>query len=176
MTNNIDPLTVLATDADVAGWMNEASEFSMLSMFEDSPSFSKFHAAISRFSARPYMCTHIDYMLLWQCYFNQYFNLSSMLSFMSDIRLGLVMLEHPKFEGLACWPRLGGERFGGHELFPVASVGVLKIVREWSQKCPKFLHHETVDFCGILIHSLLTLLTTWIYLNDIFHVNVSSVK
>ena len=25
MTNNIDPLTVLATDADVAGWMNEAS-------------------------------------------------------------------------------------------------------------------------------------------------------
>lgn len=24
MTNNIDPLTVLATDADVAGWMNEA--------------------------------------------------------------------------------------------------------------------------------------------------------
>ena len=27
MTNNIDPLTVLATDADVAGWMNEASQF-----------------------------------------------------------------------------------------------------------------------------------------------------
>ena len=24
MTNGIDPLTVLASDADVAGWMNEA--------------------------------------------------------------------------------------------------------------------------------------------------------
>ena len=24
MTQNIDPLAVLATDADVAGWMNEA--------------------------------------------------------------------------------------------------------------------------------------------------------
>ena len=25
MTHNIDPLAVLATDADVAGWMNEAN-------------------------------------------------------------------------------------------------------------------------------------------------------